>query len=820
MNSIRVWWVGSSSLNGLVGSGQLAHLGASNNQPINQSTNQPILWTIQAVLPFVLWKSQNKEFVYVATIGSNQNTNLIESVPNALLLTTKFDTTPSSPQTTDQTMQTPLILAIDTETTGLDIFHGCRPFMVTGCDGTNNYVWEGKVDSSTREVTWDSADILEILSLLYAADKIVFHNTNFDRRALYSIGIDIAPYLNKVEDTLILSHLLCNGDSHGLKNLAIKYLHYFDDDEQNLQIAVVSERSRLANSGVAIAKQGHPHFPAASAQTTWWRQDMWLAPEMCRRYASSDTERTWLLYKVFMQALADDVGIYEPTFKWYPNHCSSNNLACQYRFRMSLLPVLYDMQTYGIHIYINKVDRLIAHLEFQLSGLLNLIKQEANLRVFNPDSPKDLGNLLYNILSLPKVKTTKTGRASTDKEILSLLFDDFPECKSLQYLRAWSETNTELSFIRSYKLWALEHNQPQNSSNSSVIVTTQQPAQPTSLYRLHSAINATGTKWTRQSSSDPNQQNFKKELSYLFGPPPGYYWLYMDVVNIELRIWAYDTNNKDLIAAFDNDESVHMIIARAIRPKQIANAGNESNWKNTDAQHKQYTKTKGGTFAWIYGGSEKKVNDTYGIPDAVSLIRSKLPGVAEYFRHLQDTAISNMPVFGYPTLYTMQGYPLQIPRTKPHKASSGRIQGTAGLIVRHMMVEVTKDPSYILSGARLIQQVHDSITFEIPIHPNYETTNTLLTQKVEAVGRLHIPTCPMDPEVFHCSEHEPFDLKIPTVLPQTIAGYKVTYYYRDETGWVAKAKSGSSYKEATGLTQQEAQQAIQTTITSTLDPIP
>lgn len=286
----------------------------------------------------------------------------------------------------------------------------------------------------------------------------------------------------------------------------------------------------------------------------------------------------------------------------------------------------------------------------------------------------------------------------------------------------------------------------------------------------------------------------------------------MDVVNIELRIWAYDTNNAELIKAFDTGDSVHMIIARAIRPLQIQQAGGEDEWKRSDSKHKQYTKTKGGTFAWIYGGSETKVNTTYGIDNAVSIIRAKLPGVAEYFKFLQTTCESNVPVFGYPTLHTMQGYPLQIPRTKPHKASSGRIQGTAGLIVQHMMVEMAKDPIYQnplrvqqpAPSCHFIQQVHDSLTIEIPNHPHSPETNKHLVKLAESIGSRHIPTCPMDPEVILPSQYETFKLKIPTILPEMIHQYKVTYYFQDGIGWIAEGKAGSDIIEIPGPTHQQA----------------
>jgi len=369
-----------------------------------------------------------------------------------------------------------MILAIDTETTGTDFFHGCRPFMVTACDGDYNYIWSGRVNPDTRDVSWSPSDLADINEVINSYDQILFHNTNFDRRALESINIYTDHLVPRMEDTLVLSHVLCNGDIHGLKDLAIKYLRYYDDDEQNLQLAVVSERNRLRDT-VAIARLGHPHFPAASSTTTWWKQDMWLAQELCATYATKDTERTWLLWETFRQAFFEDY--HTPEVYWTdlyytpftPNqmvppftrqltpqvpltHTSGTNLLAQYRFRMSLLPVLYDICSHGINVYHKKLNRLIDHLEFQLTGLVNLIKHHSNWTGhLNPESPKHLALLLHRNLSLPIINTTETGQPSTDKKTLAMMFESYPDCIALRYLAAWSETSTELSFLHSYRLW-------------------------------------------------------------------------------------------------------------------------------------------------------------------------------------------------------------------------------------------------------------------------------------------------------------------------------------------------------------------------------
>jgi len=698
------------------------------------------------------------------------------------------------------------MLAVDTETTGLDSFHGCKPYLITCCDGVYNYAYWGSIDHKTREVTWDSKIIQEVQELL---DKhtLIFHNALFDIRMLESIGLSVD--FNRIEDILIASHLICSGDVHGLKDLAVKYLQYWDDDERDLQQAVTSTRERYRDDpNVSIAKEGHPHYPAVRS-AKWWKQDLFLCPDLCQKYGVKDAERTYLLHKVFQVGIQNDLTME------------------QYRFRLALLPVFHEMQKYGIHVYMHKIEKYLAHLEYQLDQLTNSIQNISNFPTkFDPDKRSDLHHLLFSILKLSPTKYTDTGLPSTDKEALRDLLDSpstHPKATEiLTALRTWNHVTTKRDFVRSYKDWSKDS-------------------------RLHSSINITGTHWTRQSSSDPNQQNFDNTLDFLFGPPKGYYWLYLDLVNIELRVWAYEVGSKDLIEAFERGESVHMIIARAIRPHQIAKYPSEEAWKAADSKHKQYTKTKAGTFTRLYGGSPATADKHYGIENASQIIASKIPEIGAYFKYLNKQAKILGEIYGYPRLYTIQGYPLDIPVQKPYTTPSARIQGSASIIVQDMMRLIVQSPiynygpqvhnlplspytkrfSYHPSSSHapdfhymehtnkcqapnpychLIQQVHDSLKFEIPIHNNYETTNNLLLQELEAAGQLHIPTCPLDHKMIHYND-DPIKYTMYSYLPEIIDNHTITYHYNN--GWECQVEGPNSIEYFIGESYEDVRkQAI------------
>ena len=650
---------------------------------------------------------------------------------------------------------------MDTEGTGLDIYHGCRPYLVTAhVPGLYNRIWEGEVDPSSRKVRWARSELMDLAKFVSSCDNIVFHNANYDIRALASIGIEVTPWCKVpgtpyeaqhfpiIHDTLVASHVVCSGNRkvghpHGLKELCVKYFGYDNRDEHILQTSILRLRNILDSQGVQIAKVGHPHFPATTESA--WEQDMWLDMPLCKIYAVRDVERTMLLYKTLIKQL------------------HNINLYYKYEQRMRLLHCLYRMQTTGINLYVDKAQRVINELSRQIPVLKDKIRTSANIKTdIDPASSHDLRNLLYATLDLPILKVTDTGLPATDEKTLDDLLDMFEGNITIQYLKSWRKATKMRTDIESYIKWAAPP-----TVDSTIIIEDVPGAGPINLpisyetnfnakifehNRIHSTAHLTGTKWTRQAFSDPNSQNFNKKLKYLFGPPEGYYWLYCDIVNIELRIWAYEVNSKSLIAEFEAGESVHIIIAKALYTEMIENMGVKA-FKET----KTYTNCKSGTFARIYGGGNKKVEDTYGVVNACAIIDEKCPEIGAYFKQLEITMENNMEIFDYPCMFTIQGYKLDVPVTAPHSVPSARIQGSAGEVIQDMMVKIERFPLYIEHQCQMSNQIHDSLYIQIPCHEDSDTTNKLIMARLEEIGRLHIPTCPLEYEVIeYHGDEEPF----------------------------------------------------------------
>jgi len=574
-----------------------------------------------------------------------------------------------------------MILAVDTETTGTDFIHGCRPYLVTMCNGTHNFYWKGQVNLK-REVTWQQKDLDDVQEMLDEATTLIFHNTNFDMEALASIGINISHLWPKIEDTLLASHLLDSDAPHGLKDLALRYFRFSDEDETAVKQAVMKAREITNYKDV----DKHPTHPASKSH---WKADMWLAIEECLTYALFDVERTWLLWKLFKHQLAI----------W--------NLKKPYELRKQLLPICYTIKQNGINVYEDKIIERIDYLNFQSQDILRTLSLTLNLKwILDLGCEKDKRMLFFNHLKLPQILSDKDN-VLLNADIVNHYLEtyDYPELKLYQ---EWRDIRTEITYLSSYLEWTHEG-------------------------RLHSNLNITGTRETRQSSSDPNSQNVSKPFRQYMGPPPGKVWFEIDCVNIELRIWAYSVRNRELIERFEAGESIHLMICRVLHPNLNNLSDDEA--KETD----EYSYTKNGNFALIYGASESKADDTYRVKNACQKISKVFPEIISFTRNIVREAENNIEIYYKPCVFTLGGYKLNVPREETFKACNYYIQGSAGIIMTAMMIAVQIEWVDVYPFVKIINQVHDSLYIELP--EEYEHFRDGICATMEKAGSKFIPTC-------------------------------------------------------------------------------
>jgi len=612
------------------------------------------------------------------------------------------------------------MLAFDVETTASDRWNGGLPFFIALHDGDLNHWWEFDVDPFTRTPIYKPHEIDEIADFL-CNDELVAHNANFDLRFLdrmfnHASGYTLDWIWPNIEDSLIASHAFRNLWPHSLKVLRDVLLCIPTAEQDALRTATNHAR-RICRRKDFIAKHGKwriassydPHWPAIKASpkertkdiSGWWVLDTWLpkaivrlAPEflpensdwdtVLKKYAVEDVESTWYLWYCLAGALKEE-GLYD-----------------QYRERKKLIRQTYEMESYGLTLHpriTKEVERFLHEAERHKEIALKIVDRKPTAL----SSTLQLQEILFDEYGLPVNKYTKSGAPSTDasviKNLTEITTEGSPPNKFLKSLLGFRQNNKSCDYLTSYLNWSGREQ------------------------RLHPNTTITGTRFTRQSSRDPNLQNVGtgKEVVVVdehtgevsvkmdfrlrnsFGPRPGRTWLSWDYNAIELRIWAYECRNDEFIDAFERGDSMHIIVARELHPKL-------ADLPDDDAKlTKAYKRTKNGNFAIIYGAAPAQADATYGVKNAYNRIAIRFPEVRTFTKNLFE----QVAVDGF--VETLTGYRLYIDRDQPHKAVSAFVQGTAGAIIGRAMIDVgaylAAHPEY---DTHLVLQVHDELLFDAP----------------------------------------------------------------------------------------------------------
>jgi DNA polymerase I-like protein with 3'-5' exonuclease and polymerase domains len=219
-------------------------------------------------------------------------------------------------------------VAIDTETTGVDVWglhyiEGvlCEdaPFAVSMCDENGNgWYCEWAVNPFTREITPNPADVIFIQYILSIQNiECIFHNSKFDCRMLAKVGINVSELIKrsngKIHDTLFQARVCFTLElDYGLKPLSKRILGITDEDEKDLQNAVVSARRKVNSYNIRAAKEGKPMMiKADSVKADYWlpryfARQIGSDNELCKKYCMLDTFRTMGLHLFYHDLMSED----------------------------------------------------------------------------------------------------------------------------------------------------------------------------------------------------------------------------------------------------------------------------------------------------------------------------------------------------------------------------------------------------------------------------------------------------------------------------------------------------------------------------------
>jgi DNA polymerase-1 len=380
-----------------------------------------------------------------------------------------------------------------------------------------------------------------------------------------------------------------------------------------------------------------------------------------------------------------------------------------------LVPVLAAMEATGIRVAPERLAALAGELERQLDALLREIHVLAGEAV-NPNSPKQLAQVLFEKLGLAPIKRTKTGY-STDVDVLEELALGHPlPARILEYRQL-----AKLKGTYADALPALVH--PRTG-------------------RIHASFNQLVAATGRLSSSNPNLQNIPvrnelgRRIRQAFIPEAGQVFVAADYSQIELRILAHFSGEEALVEAFRREEDIHTRTAAQIL--RVAPA-------EVTPEMRRLAKVV--NFGILYGISG------FGLAQAASIDRAAAQRfIAEYFaahprvRGYLDGVLADGRARGYvTTLLGRRRYLPELTAKNPaargaaeRMAANAPIQGTASDIIKLAMVRL--GPALAARGlrARLLLQVHDELLLEVPAGER-EAVRRLLPEVMESVVALAVP---------------------------------------------------------------------------------
>lgn len=381
---------------------------------------------------------------------------------------------------------------------------------------------------------------------------------------------------------------------------------------------------------------------------------------------------------------------------------------------LPLCDVLYRMERRGIAIDRNQLEQFGRMLSQRVADCEALIFSFSG-ESFNINSPKQLGEVLFEKLGLPPVKKTKTGYA-TNADVLEKLKSKHPIIPAIMDYRMLTKLKSTYA--------------------DGLMKEIREDG------RIHTTFQNLVTATGRLSSTEPNLQNIPvrtdlgAEIRKMFVPKPGCVLVDADYSQIELRVLAHIADDKTMQRAFCSGEDIHTTTAA-----QVFGVEKEA---VTPLQRRH---AKAVNFGIVYGISEFSLAEDIGVSryEARAYIDQYLAtyhGVRDYMKNVVDHARER----GYTeTLYGRRRY---IPELKSSNfnvrqgaeriALNTPIQGTAADLIKLAMIRVEKVLEGNFPEAELLLQVHDELIVECPeeIAPRVAE---LVSREMEQVAALSVP---------------------------------------------------------------------------------
>ena len=382
---------------------------------------------------------------------------------------------------------------------------------------------------------------------------------------------------------------------------------------------------------------------------------------------------------------------------------------------MPTVEVLANMQWNGMYADLEELTKFGDKLKQQLETKTQMIYEMAG-QEFNINSTKQLGEILFEKLKLPVIKKTKSGY-STDVDVLEKLKSEHPIITQILEYRQFMKLNS--TYVEGLKPYI----NPKTK-------------------RIHSFFHQTITATGRISSTEPNLQNIPtrfelgKQVRKIFKAEEGKVYIDADYSQIELRVLAHMSEDKQMIQAFENGEDIHKQAASKVFKTPIEEVTKE-----------QRNNAKAVNFGIVYGISDFGLGEQLGISRKIAktYIEEYLTqyiGIKNFMEEMKETAKST----GYvSTLFNRRRY---IPELKSSNymvrqfgeraAMNSPIQGTAADIMKIAMIKVYSELKNRKLKSKIVLQVHDEMMLEVPTDEVEEVKN-IIKKEMENAATLKVP---------------------------------------------------------------------------------
>ena len=557
-------------------------------------------------------------------------------------------------------------VCFDTETTGLDAMTA-EIVGMSFCFKTGQAFYVACPADQREEVVRDFSAFFENETI----EKIA-HNIKYDLKIIEKYGVKVK---GPLFDTMIAHYLITPEGKHNMDYLSELYLNY-----QPISIDTL------------IGKKGKSQGTMAD-----------LEPSQIVDYACEDADITWQLKAIFQPEIEKD-------------HLRE----LFYDIEMPLARVLKDMEVEGINLDVDALAVFSKELEIDLDRLEREIKDLAGVEDFNLDSPKQLGEVLFDVMQIdPKAKKTATGQYKTGEEVLSKLEHEHEIIPLILNYRS-------LKKLKSTYSDALPQLVNENT------------------HRIHTSYMQTVAATGRLSSNNPNLQNIPirtekgREIRKAFITRDDKHTLLAaDYSQIELRIIAALSGDENMIAAFKDHLDIH--VATAAKVFHVD--------KLEDVTREQRSAAKAVNFGIIYGQSAFTLAQNLGISrkEAKEMIDNYFLQYARMKAFMSDQ-VEFARDHGYvETIMKRRRYLNDIQSANAivrafaeRNAVNAPIQGSAADVIKIAMINIHREMEKEGLQSKMLLQVHDELVFDVLLEEK-EQMERLVKREMEAAVQLTVP---------------------------------------------------------------------------------